>query len=84
MFPSQKAECEIAVVMARNCWWSECAAEAESQAPVFHCKTAGQRGSLIKNLRLLEEKYSKLTSSSLVGKDSTTLQGDGDKLNRWA
>ena len=39
---------------------------------------------MIGDLHLLKKKFSKPASSALVAKDGITLQGDRDKLNRWA
>ena len=73
---------KIAAEKARNLWWSERAAEAERRALI--AEQQGRGGSLIRDLRLSKKKFSKPASSTLVAKDGTTLQRDGDKLNRWA
>ena len=73
---------KVAVEKARNSWWSKRAEEAEHRALV--AEQQGRGGSLIKDLRLLQKKFSKPASSTLVAKDGTTLQSDEDKLNRWA
>ena len=55
---------------------------AEHQA--LDAEQQGRGGSLIKDLRLLQKKFSKPASSTLVAKDGTTLQSEEDKLNHWA
>ena len=60
---------------ARNSWWSKRAEEAECWALV--AEQQGRGGSLIKDLQLLQKKFCKPASSTL-------LQSDEDKLNRWA
>ena len=57
---------------------------AEAECQVFVAEQMGRGGSLIKDLHLLEKKFSKPASSSLLAKIGTTLQNDGEKLNRWA
>ena len=52
--------------------------------PGSHHRKAGQRSFLDKKLNLLKRKLSKPPLSSLVSMDDTILQGDGDKLSRWA
>ena len=73
---------KIAAENACSHWWSECAAEVECQALI--AEQQGKGGSLIRDLHLLKKKFSKPGSSTLVAKDASTLQRDGDKLNRWA
>ena len=73
---------KVAAEKARNSWWSERAVEAECRATV--AEQQGQGGSLIKYLCLLQKKFSKLASSTLVAKDGTSVLSDRDKLNRWA
>ena len=73
---------KVAAEKARNSWWSEHAVEAERLATV--AEQQGRGGSLIKDLRLLQRKFSKPTSSTLVAKDGTSVQSDRDKLNCWA
>ena len=65
---------KCATEKARNSWWSVRAAEAERQAYV--AEQMGRGGSLVKDLQP--------ASSSLQAKNGTTLQNDGEKLNRWA
>ncbi|MDA8001968.1 MAG: reverse transcriptase domain-containing protein [Alphaproteobacteria bacterium] len=71
----------VAAEKARNSWWSARAAEAERRAQI--AEQQGRGGSLIKDLRLLQKKFSKPASSTLVAEDGTILQTDRDKLNRW-
>ena len=66
---------KVAAEKACNHWWSKLALIADRQ---------GRGGSLISDLRLLKQKFSKPASSTLIAKDSATLHSDGDKLNRWA
>ena len=73
---------KVAAEKAQNSWWSERAAEAEHWATV--AEQQGRGCSLIKDLRLLQKKFSKPASSTLVAKDGTSVQSDRDKLNRWA
>ena len=73
---------KVAAEKARNAWWSERATEAERRALV--AEQQGRGGSLIRDLHLFGKKFSKPASSSLVAKDGSVLQSDGDKLNCWA
>ena len=61
---------------------SEHAAEAECRALI--AEQQGRGGSLRRDLHLLKQKFSKPASSTQVASEGTTLQSDGDKLNRWA
>lgn len=72
---------KAAAEKAHNSWWSERVVEAEHQASVV--EQQGHGGFLIKDLRLIQKKFSKPAASSLVAKDGTILQTDADKLNRW-
>ena len=72
---------KVTAEKVRNSWWSVRATEAERQA--FVAEQQGRGGSLIKDLCLLKEKFSKPVTSAMVAKDGITLQSDGDKLNRW-
>ena len=73
---------KVAAEKAQNSWWSERAVEAECRAIV--AEQQGRGGSLIKDLRLLQKKFSKPASSTLVAEDGTSVQSDREKLNCWA
>ena len=66
---------------ARNAWWTARAVEAERRAWV--AEQLGHGGSFIKELRLLRNRFTKPSSSTLTALDGSPLTNDTAKLARW-
>ena len=67
---------------AQNAWWTARAVETERRAWV--AEQLGHGSSLIKELRLLKNRFTKPSSSTLTVLDGSLLTTDSAKLERWA